>query len=59
MSSFFGGPGGEGGPRKVKAEGRFSVLRDIYEDPLKWFVDIAWTIDQFFKARQVFQSIFA
>lgn len=33
---FMGGPGGEGPPRKAKYEGRFAVLKDIYDDPFKW-----------------------
>jgi hypothetical protein len=38
---FMGGPGNEGPPtRKTKYEGRFAVIKDIYDDPFKWCVQI-------------------
>jgi len=30
-----GGPG-ESAPRKAAYQGRFAVLKDIYDDPFKW-----------------------
>lgn len=41
MAGFFmGGPGGDGPTpqRKTKTQGRFAVLREIYDDPFRWFV---------------------
>ncbi|OQV24079.1 hypothetical protein BV898_02034 [Hypsibius exemplaris] len=51
---FMGGPGSEGPPKR-SAQGRFSVLPDIYNDPLKWGIikSIAFFGGGIYLARQL------